>query len=259
MCGLGSDARECDCRLGKSEYVKGENDMDTLFERYEYGDYVIELHWDECPESPRTWDNLGTIYAIRHRYYSIGDVELESGDVEELLYRIAGELDEGDESPTVEWETWLEAIDETGESDKLERSDYEDKAWDIICKHVWTFDLYMYDHSGIALSIYPGRFSAIDSAGWDWGQIGWVIVPIKRALKWFNAKEWNADIIEKTERQVDAEIKVYNQYINGEVYGWILKDVDGNIVDSVWGYFDADCARQDAEEVAQCALDKKEV
>lgn len=38
--------------------------------------YTIEIVPDEYPESPRTWDNLGTIFAP-HRNYDIGDKDAE--------------------------------------------------------------------------------------------------------------------------------------------------------------------------------------
>ena len=39
---------------------------------YTYKDYTIEIHQDEFSESPREWDNLGTM-ALYHRRYDLGD------------------------------------------------------------------------------------------------------------------------------------------------------------------------------------------
>ena len=36
------------------------------------GNYLIEVHQDESPESPRSWDNLGTMICF-HRRYDLGD------------------------------------------------------------------------------------------------------------------------------------------------------------------------------------------
>lgn len=45
--------------------------MHTLhFERD--GPFTLTLHHDETPESPREWDNLGTI-TCWHRRYTLGD------------------------------------------------------------------------------------------------------------------------------------------------------------------------------------------
>lgn len=40
----------------------------TLYESTEYRGYTINIYYDECPESPRQWDNLGTFYTAHRRY-----------------------------------------------------------------------------------------------------------------------------------------------------------------------------------------------
>lgn len=40
--------------------------------QYEYKGYTIEIHYDEWGESPREWDNLGTMATFSSRY-DIGD------------------------------------------------------------------------------------------------------------------------------------------------------------------------------------------
>lgn len=56
----------------------------NLIETIEYKDFTIKIHYDECPQSPREDDNLGTIYAF-HRRYNLGDKhDLEVEDVQKL-------------------------------------------------------------------------------------------------------------------------------------------------------------------------------
>jgi hypothetical protein len=45
--------------------------MDTI-EREEYKGFVIKVLQDDCPESPREWDNLGTMTCF-HPRYNLGD------------------------------------------------------------------------------------------------------------------------------------------------------------------------------------------
>jgi hypothetical protein len=46
--------------------------MNTLIEDYEYKGHKVSIHYDEDAESPRTWDNLGTMVAF-HSRYNLGD------------------------------------------------------------------------------------------------------------------------------------------------------------------------------------------
>jgi len=43
-----------------------------MFEEIQYRACTIELHQDENPESPREWDNFGTMVCF-HRRYVLGD------------------------------------------------------------------------------------------------------------------------------------------------------------------------------------------
>lgn len=40
----------------------------NLHERIEYNGHHIDIYYDESPESPRAWDNLGTFYTAHRRY-----------------------------------------------------------------------------------------------------------------------------------------------------------------------------------------------
>lgn len=40
----------------------------NLHERIEYNGHHIDIYYDESPESPRAWDNLGTFYTAHCRY-----------------------------------------------------------------------------------------------------------------------------------------------------------------------------------------------
>lgn len=48
--------------------------MDTLAKQIDHNGYKIEIHYDQHGgESPRDWDNAGTM-AIYHRHYDFGDI-----------------------------------------------------------------------------------------------------------------------------------------------------------------------------------------
>ena len=46
--------------------------------------------------------------------------------------------------------------------------------------------------------------------------------------------------LETIKRVLISEVKTYDDYLQGNVYGWIVKDSEENEIDSVWGYFPDD-------------------
>ena len=105
------------------------------------GDYKVIVEYDEYPMSPREWDNLGII-AYKHSQYKLGEKELPDA------YQMLREMKD------------LE-IDSAPE--------YGDPLKDIILAYakevlgaVVALPVYLYDHSGIAVSTTPFN-SSFDS------------------------------------------------------------------------------------------------
>ena len=102
--------------------------------------------------------------------------------------------------------------------------------------------LYMYDHSGITISTTPF------SCPWDSGQIGFVFITKQDLRKFYGKSRINKKLIEQAINQIDNYVKVYDQYLRGEVYGYIVKDKNGEETDSCFGYYDIENAIADAKE-----------
>lgn len=161
---------------------------------------VLEIHYDESADNPRTaWDNL-TVMAVFHRRYDFGDkVDFSSGDFNG-------------------WDEMEEHI----------RKTYKPLAMK---------PLYMYDHSGITISTSPF------GCRWDSGQIGFVYITQKKldemgiAIK--EDETWS-EFVERLENYIDGEVEVEDQYVRGEVYGFVIKNADGEHVDSCWGFYGDD-------------------
>lgn len=79
------------------------------------GNYTINIYSDDSPESPREWDNLGTMVCFHKRYHVPNESKLKSED----------------------YSNWSE----------IEKALTKQKA--II------LPVYMYDHSGVTLSTAP--------------------------------------------------------------------------------------------------------
>lgn len=91
--------------------------------------------------------------------------------------------------------------------------------------------VYLYSHSGDTVN------TTGFSCPWDSGQIGFAYVTREQAREWYGWKR----ITKKREQQIlealEGEVKVFDQFIRGEVYGYEVKDEKGNTLDSCWGYF----------------------
>ena len=100
--------------------------------------------------------------------------------------------------------------------------------------------LRLYDHSGISMSTshsYP--YNDL----WDSGQVGWIYLTKDRFLKETSYKE--SQWPEKAEEMLVGEVKTYDQYLRGEVFGFqvfVLNDETGEWeeTDGSWGYYGDD-------------------
>ena len=165
---------------------------------------------DESPESPRDWDNVGKFVGWHPRYTL------------------------GDEQPTEAPEDWLANLAAeyvNGDADLIP----PEHVRRIIDKYFVLLSVFMFDHSGVALN------TTGFSCPWDSGQVGYVYCTKERAVA-------ESGSIEQAEKNMRSEIETYSQYINGEVFGFILEEGEpcshGEIhwehVDSCWGFYGLD-------------------
>jgi hypothetical protein len=185
--------------------------------RYKNGNKELRIVSDEIGDSPREWDNLGKI-AYRHRNYTLGEVAIPK----EL-----GSIEE--------IEKWLQ------ESQNA----------------LFFIPLYIYEHSGVSLSIsreYPFNDR------WDSGQVGYIFIT--------KAKLDNEGLdLEKDKDKIfsilKGEIETFNQYLNGEVYGFQMVTISkcdkcehehADIGDSCYGFYGDDWESNGLLEHAEISL-----
>ena len=184
-------------------------------ETYEYLGCTIEVHHDPDPLNPRKeYDNVGTMVCW-HRRYDLGD-EKPSEDAGDHLLQLARDAVSG---------SYPEAL--------LIKN--RDK---ILAKHYVILPLYLYDHSGITIS--TGKFSC----PWDSGQVGFIYCTMERARdEWgekYNPGITDDGIREKAIAYLESEVKTYDDFLTGSVYGYETKDPEGNDIDACWGFFGYD-------------------
>lgn len=100
-----------------------------------------------------------------------------------------------------------------------------DSALDEIKDDKWfSLPLYLYDHSGLIMR--TRGFSEIDSAGWDWGMVGYIVALKSVARREYLKGDPNGvltdDIKEKMKKALECEVKTYNSWLSGDVFGFTL-------------------------------------
>jgi hypothetical protein len=81
--------------------------------------------------------------------------------------------------------------------------------------------LYLYDHSGITMRTYPF------DCPWDSGMVGFIIATMDQYRLMTGRKAINESLKERLKQTLLNEVKVYDQFLQGEVYDL---EVDGEIV-----------------------------
>lgn len=112
---------------------------------------------------------------------------------------------------------------------------------DVVC-----IALYLYDHSGITMraSTKGNPFTC----PWDSGKVGIIYVTHDEIKKEYGAVDGTS--IEKAAKLLLAEVQEYDQYLTGDVYGYVVTDKDGEEIDSCWGIYGLEEARKQAKEVS---------
>lgn len=109
-----------------------------------------------------------------------------------------------------------------------------EKSWYVI-------PLFMYDHSG---TIYGVGQSNPFSCPWDSGRAG--IIALKRQVYGVEGRD-----DDKMLERAKSIAEVYTDWANGSCYGYVLKDKDGEELDSCWGYIGREDVDSQAADAAK--------
>jgi len=186
--------------------------MNDAIEEYERNNCQVSLHYDETPIDPRKdFDNLGTMVCSHRRYNFPNEADFDF-DAYSGWAEIRAAIEEINKAPG-----------------------------DIHFAGV-ILPIYMLDHSGLAIS------TKSFSDPWDSGQIGFIFVTPEQIRKEYG--DFNPEKVALATKVLEGEVEEWGHYLNGEIYGYIVEDPDGDEVDSCWGFDDLDYCREQANEAA---------
>jgi len=228
---------------------------------------LIEVISDEDASNPRKeFENFGKMICF-HGRYNLGDEhDGYHNSPSDFLRWLAGEVD-----PTVEdridyWNdgagwVYLSSRYEFRDACKLAECKEDAIIRKALNDHVVMLPLYLYDHSGITMSTGPF------SCPWDSGQVGWIYATKEMIREEYGITRISKQLLKKVEVLLESEVKEYDQYLTGDVWGYDVKllkrhadaepgsfdenDADVLEEESCWGFFGSDYCLEEARTVAE--------
>lgn len=200
---------------------RNDNDVEVL----EHEGFTIRITPDDCPSNPREeWDNAGRMVGWHNRY-NLGDPGLGFAKKRGQTVQFPHPSD---------FQEWREETE--GKADGP-----------LVVLPLW-----LYDHSGITIYVGNGPL-AMDAAGWDSGQVGYIYMTTKKANEEWPVGEGRT--VEQQREQViaclKAEVQTYDQFLTGQVYCYTVEDSAGDVRDSCCGFYGLDYCIQEAKSQAE--------
>lgn len=188
--------------------------MEYIAHKEESEGLTLEVVPDQDPSNPRENDNAG-VFVCWHSRYDLGDspdtIEKEIG-----LFK---------PSPD-DFREWMKTPAACG---------------------ALILPLYLYDHGGI--TIKAGGISTGGnpfSCPWDSGQVGYAFISRATMLKeWGKGSRLSSKARAAAKDYLLASVEEYADYLEGNVYGFRVKDEEGEVLDSCWGFIGLKYAKEE--------------
>ncbi len=221
---------------------------------FEHKGLTIKLIQDQDASSPREDDNAGTMVCW-HRRYKLGDEQRtdnpsdwEDSLAEDIEPGIVERLDNALYTSIVTTSYHEEAKHKAQVAQfRAARAERINK---ILDANYIILPLGLLDHSGITMYVGSGAHSC-DYGGWDSGQVGFIYMTKAKAIEEWGKKRLTKHVRAMAEKCLRCEVQTYDQFLTGDVYGFVISDSEGNDVDSCWGHFGIDYAKEAAVEAAE--------
>lgn len=167
---------------------------------------IIKIEQDESGESPRDFDNLGKMICF-HSRHTLGDSEHGFSVSDADDYK--------------NWRRYLKAEHDA----------------------VMILPLYLYDHSGLTMSVEPF------ACPWDSGAVGFIFIDreaVAKEYSWLRVSKGRLKILKALLVQ---EVETYDQYLTGDVWNYSIDDGEGEVLESCCGFY----GREECEKEAEAA------
>ena len=211
--------------------------------------YIYKIVTDDTPESPRDFDNLGTMacWDIRR---DLGDVR-PKGDIQDYLAELIG----WDEEKRQEvYDYWFGHGTGTNKELNYHASrKLKERIKEEFDKQFIGLELYLWDHSGLSMSSGPFEYPCDSSI------FGIIYVAKDKVRQEYGIKRITKFWEEKIKGYLALEVKTLDEFLTGQVYGYRIFEVPEGVnpdklsealeeVDSLWGIYGEDYAEQEARE-----------
>jgi hypothetical protein len=205
--------------------------MSDVVERYRKGNRIVDIYYDMGSDSPREWSNMGRMIISKSAPLSPSP----------HANAVVGSGQNRDKSVDMDY--------------------YENDGWKGLRKSLVEqgaaviLPVHMHDYGSGGMRVHTAAKDDFES-----GMAGFIYVT-KEDLK----KEGMSAA--QAEKNLEAEIAAYNQWVNGDVFGYEVYDIskcgacaqtERKDVDSVWGFYGIEDVEENAGEAAGFDLKKAE-
>jgi len=161
----------------------------------DYKGYKIKIRQCEYYESPNDWENPDMFLVYQHRDFTVK----KDGFNPETIYHwaYAKNMVDSNDDPNGNYQEEMDSYPELN--------------------YYWIFPVEAYIHSGISLSLFTGR----KTCQWDSSVTGYILIR-RDILKDSSVNEEDLTLEEAT-KYGEGLIKTWNQYLSGEIYGFIVE------------------------------------
>ena len=201
---------------------------------------------DDDPVNPRIDYEQLCRMTCWHRRYKLGD-EHKCADTRDLFEGLLRQVGVVEYCPKCDGSGYV--VNAEGDHEDCPACEGEGSMnnadlFAAVQEHYYISPLYLYDHGGITISM--GAFSC----PWDSGQVGWITLRKDVAAEELRTPGEGETPESVALKCMKAEVKEYDQYLTGDVWGVVIEDEDGEELESCWGMYGSDYAEEQMDEMA---------
>lgn len=133
-----------------------------------------------------------------------------------------------------------------GNEEFSDRFDFIQRGAKIIKRKLnaeFVIPIHAYIHSGMSIST---SFEYPYNNRWDSGTLGFAVVTKQDIRDYFMIKRVTKKYAEKARKTIEKEVETLNAYICGNVYNFVIKNEEEEIIDSCCGFYDLEQCREEA-------------